>query len=381
MAPASTLNAPPKRTAFGDVSNTARARVVEPAGKAGTRETVKPRGKTTTASVSAQDARFEDKENRKGFAKENKSKSTASSRGVSSGPKSQPSGSRLVATATSRTNSNYAHTGTSFAQPSSRNGAPKKTTAIYSDRKEEQANSGTGAVSPVDDLAIPVVKPVKSPRHYKSQPLLRTEQRSMGHQETKFTDQPENDVDVEDEGDIDDNATEAAYEDAVEQLPQGAECSIRDNLAEMEQANRNVTRQDEHDTAEGSKAVPDLPGASELEEYWDEEEEQELYDEQGDTTAHSYLSHGDNATMFPRTILAPQVTSFVREELEKAKAYVAEHQTEEEIEEEAWDVSMVAEYGDEIFEYMRDLEVCSPSCLSFPSPFLPPLLWLSMSSP
>ena len=40
------------------------------------------------------------------------------------------------------------------------------------------------------------------------------------------------------------------------------------------------------------------------------------------------------------------------------------HQTEEELEEEAWDVSMVAEYGDEIFAYMRELEVISFFSLS-----------------
>ncbi|KAH6641119.1 cyclin-like protein [Chaetomium tenue] len=39
-----------------------------------------------------------------------------------------------------------------------------------------------------------------------------------------------------------------------------------------------------------------------------------------------------------------------------AKAYVTAHQIEEESKEEEWDVRMVAEYGDEIFAYMRDLE-------------------------
>jgi hypothetical protein len=52
-----------------------------------------------------------------------------------------------------------------------------------------------------------------------------------------------------------------------------------------------------------------------------------------------------------------------------AKEHVLQHQTEEEIEEEAWDVSMVAEYGDEIFAYMRELEVCL-SCLDFRDAFV-----------
>ena len=44
-------------------------------------------------------------------------------------------------------------------------------------------------------------------------------------------------------------------------------------------------------------------------------------------------------------------------ELEEAKLEVQRTRTFEEIEEETWDVSMVAEYGDEIFDYMRELEV------------------------
>ncbi|KAL2160623.1 hypothetical protein VTH06DRAFT_1311 [Thermothelomyces fergusii] len=355
MAPTGALNAPPKRTAFGDVSNTARARMVDPAGKAGTRETVKARGKTIAASAGPRDARLEDKENRKGGAKENRSKPAASSKGVNHGTKSHENGPRQTANPTSRANANYAHTGTSFAQPPLRNGASKKTTAVYSDRKEGQVNAGAKAVCPVDDLAIPVAKPARSPRQYKSQPSLRIEQHNMGRQEAKLTVRPEK-VDDEDEGEIDDDATEAAYEDAVEQMSQGAECAIRDTLAEMEQAHYEGLRQNENHAAEQSKAAPELPGAPELEEYWDEEEEQELYDEQGFTTAHSYRSHGDNTTSGPTTLLAPHVTASVREELEMARAYVAEHQTEEEIEEEAWDVSMVAEYGDEIFAYMRQLE-------------------------
>jgi hypothetical protein len=108
---------------------------------------------------------------------------------------------------------------------------------------------------------------------------------------------------------------------------------------------------------------------SEPEEYWEEEEEEELYDEQGYTTAHSYRSRGDNTTGGATTVLFPKVTNKVKKELALAKDIVESSRTAEEIEDEQWDTSMVAEYGDEIFHYMRELEVCpflfGPSLVSF----------------
>jgi hypothetical protein len=98
---------------------------------------------------------------------------------------------------------------------------------------------------------------------------------------------------------------------------------------------------------------------SEADEYWDEDDDDEdEYDDQdqGYTTAHSTRSRDmtlGNAT----TILAPRVSSRVQRELEEARIEVEQTITPEEIDEECWDVSMVAEYGEEIFEYLRELEV------------------------
>ncbi|KAK2603697.1 B-type cyclin [Conoideocrella luteorostrata] len=100
---------------------------------------------------------------------------------------------------------------------------------------------------------------------------------------------------------------------------------------------------------------------SEPEEYWEEEEEEEEeedYDDQDQayTTAHSFRSQ-NLTTGGVTTILAPRVTSKVQRELEEAKLEVQQTRSMDDIEEEMWDVSMVAEYGEEIFEYMRELEV------------------------
>jgi G2/mitotic-specific cyclin 3/4 len=91
-----------------------------------------------------------------------------------------------------------------------------------------------------------------------------------------------------------------------------------------------------------------------VEQFYDIDEE-EYYGEDGYTTARSFGLRGES-TGGVTTVLAPKETEKVRGELEAAKAFVEATRAPEDIEDEAWDTSMVAEYGDEIFSYMRDLE-------------------------
>jgi hypothetical protein len=92
------------------------------------------------------------------------------------------------------------------------------------------------------------------------------------------------------------------------------------------------------------------------EEYWDEDEDEEYYDADGYTTARSLRSRGDNTTGGVTLVLAPRVTAKTQRELEAARIFVEANRSAEDIEDEQWDTSMVAEYGDEIFEYMHSLE-------------------------
>jgi hypothetical protein len=92
------------------------------------------------------------------------------------------------------------------------------------------------------------------------------------------------------------------------------------------------------------------------EEYWDEEEDEEYYDADGYTTARSLRSRGDNTTGGVTLVLAPRVTAKTQRELEAARIFVEANRSAEDVEDEQWDTSMVAEYGDEIFEYMHALE-------------------------
>lgn len=94
---------------------------------------------------------------------------------------------------------------------------------------------------------------------------------------------------------------------------------------------------------------------SESDEHWYDEDEYCDDDDQGYTTGHSFRSR--DMTGGVTTLLQPKVTSRVHQELEEAKAEVIATRSPSDIEDEAWDVSMVAEYGDEIFDYLREMEV------------------------
>lgn len=101
---------------------------------------------------------------------------------------------------------------------------------------------------------------------------------------------------------------------------------------------------------------PTLAPVSEPEECWDDEGE-ENYDEEGYATARSFKSRGENTTGGATTVLIPKVNQKTRKEIAAAKVLIEGSKTTEELEDEAWDTTMVAEYGEEIFQYMKDLEV------------------------
>ncbi|KAK4219467.1 cyclin-like protein [Rhypophila decipiens] len=333
----STLNAPPKRSAFGDLSNTARPL----AGEGGVKEIPKPRVKSAIAVVNARDARvLEEKENPSRAVPNNSSKylSSAPISNASSYQASKPV-PRVGGLSTVK------------------QGLVKKPTAIYSDNKFKGTAVRSQPGVSVDDNASLADKEVKVPRHYKSQPQLKTTQPALRRTQSRYLTKSEKLAEIDDEEDVDDNATEAPYEDAVEQFSNDYEPSVEDQIF--------VKNEEFHDTdLELETRYTELAhtklynGAmSEPEEYWDEDdEEQDLYDDQGYTTAHSYRSHGDNTTGGVTCLLAPKVTSVVLQELEAARLYVLANVTEEEEQEEQWDTSLVAEYGEEIFVYMRQLE-------------------------
>lgn len=89
----------------------------------------------------------------------------------------------------------------------------------------------------------------------------------------------------------------------------------------------------------------DYPAGSEVE--YSEDEETRVYRFRGETTTGSTT-----------TMVYPRATAAMEREILQAQSIVEANQTEEEIEEDFYDPSMVAEYSTEIFEYLREKEVC-----------------------
>ncbi|KAJ5690586.1 G2/mitotic-specific cyclin-4 [Penicillium macrosclerotiorum] len=87
------------------------------------------------------------------------------------------------------------------------------------------------------------------------------------------------------------------------------------------------------------------PAVSECEEWEDEE------------SARGYPSRTDNTTGGTTTVIYPKTTAVTKRELQQAKTIVEASQTEEEIMEDFYDASMVAEYSNEIFLHLRTKEI------------------------
>ncbi|KAF2122904.1 cyclin-like protein [Lophiotrema nucula] len=113
-----------------------------------------------------------------------------------------------------------------------------------------------------------------------------------------------------------------------------------------------VLEQGRNDELAKAQALSEL----EADEYAYSDEEEEYFDADGYTTARSLRSRGDNTTGGVTIVLAPRVTSKSQRELDAAKQWVEQNKSPEDIEDEQWDTSMVAEYGEEIFTYMLSLE-------------------------
>lgn len=108
--------------------------------------------------------------------------------------------------------------------------------------------------------------------------------------------------------------------------------------------------------------VTNLQPVKELEERSLREQYDDQYCEDGYTTSRSLRSRGDLTGGATTVVLAPKMSTKVEWEIAAARRFMMVSKTTEEIEEdESWDTSMVAEYGEEIFNYMHKLEVCGLS--------------------
>lgn len=88
-------------------------------------------------------------------------------------------------------------------------------------------------------------------------------------------------------------------------------------------------------------------------------ETEEWEDAEEDTHAGpTILSRSDNTTGGTTTVIYPKVSAITKREIIKAKKMVESSRTEEDIIEDFFDSSMVAEYSTEIFNHLYNKEVC-----------------------
>ncbi|CAG8977815.1 hypothetical protein HYALB_00008981 [Hymenoscyphus albidus] len=329
MAPAGGLKAAAKRTAFGDVSNTTKSLIVH------------------------DDSVIYGRSNKSDFVKplSHAEKPAALLRPAQRPLNSAPSKTHLPATSASLSTTVATKVPLGDSQsimPAPKRTLSKKGTNIYKDNAQD-ALLNAPIAPPAAVRAPAAVNQVLEPRQHKSQPQLKQEQPVLRRTQSKYLDNAASSVAPL-------VPTHPIYEDAIEEQEVITEEAYDTYLTMAELQEENVKLQEAAQSNADDVKRPSS-GPIEPEEYWEEDEEEEIYDEQGYTTAHSYRSRGDNTTGGATTVLFPKITNKTKKELEAAAILVESTRTQEDIEDEAWDTSMVAAYGDEIFAYMRELEM------------------------
>lgn len=314
---------PAKRTAFGDLSNTSSYP------NAAHSVSVNGLGKPNVSATLTSSKMIPYKDDNK----ENTAKSGAH-KDAFLRPAQRPSNNQKLLTS----QSNFASQADYRIQPANKQNGTRKATLVYIDEQQQHQQQ----------------KPQTLSRQYRSQPQLKlTEPPQLRRSQSKHVIQSVNSTDMGE-------ACDASHDTTMEEPSKEKQAALPMWMA-VPGPNGPPTNA-EMDPLQPTSVNGLLPSLSsgpylpEHEEYWDEDDDEE-FDDQGYTTANSCRSYGDNTTIGATALIAPKKTSKVQKELERARLFVETNRPREDIEEEDWDVSMVAEYGEEIFEYMRELEV------------------------
>ncbi|KAI1075866.1 cyclin-like protein [Whalleya microplaca] len=162
-----------------------------------------------------------------------------------------------------------------------------------------------------------------------------------------------------------DDITETPYLDAVEEVQKENQYPVQALVEEPSMPAPSLAEPTTASTSNGKAVVKvanqlshhtsSVPAddQAELSDY----EDDDYYDDQGYTTAHSYRSRGDNTTGGVTTVMVPpKLSKKGAAELEVARGIVESKRAIDDSQDDEWDISMVAEYGEEIFQYMKEME-------------------------
>jgi hypothetical protein len=240
--------------------------------------------------------------------------------------------------------------------------ANKKTSRNSGQEAYVKKDTNVSAKAPA--LASTQYAPALQPRHHKSQPQLKPQQQqsSLRRTQSKQLEKivPKSDVDMAAMPQEPDYPyDQASYlESMYLPIESGVDLDSLEKEEFPELAAKLPEISEEEPAVPASYEEMPNPAMSEAEECWEELDDEDFDDQdQAYTTAHSVRSRDMTAGGATEIVPLPRVTARVQRELEDARDEVERTRTQDEVEEELWDVSMVAEYGDEIFEYMRELEV------------------------
>lgn len=225
----------------------------------------------------------------------------------------------------------------------------KKANFVYRDVEAPQQSRTTevyqfsGVTEPASSLQVPQV-----PRHHKSQPALRTNDNYTIHN-------PHNPLSC---------GTQCCHKDEADELTCGDDDDDDDG-------------NDSESTHRSSQDIPAYTASKVI--YRSAPNVRDMrhaYLYERDLIEQVSVTHPDenwctepvappvgwemNAQIIHKQVKSvgvPRFTPHIMAELQAAAVITRNTISQEEVDEETWDVSMVAEYGDEIFEYMKELEV------------------------
>lgn len=215
----------------------------------------------------------------------------------------------------------------------------------------------------------------RKPRHHQSQPALKSAQQKQQKIDSLLDAEIKNLANWEpltaEKGTSEDEIAESLYLDAVEELSPEQFPNLQPGSSESALSVREPEQPYHPSDQDLDYQELCVVSAADLLDH-SEHEDEDFYDpEQGYTTVHSYLSGVDTRlpdvadltevepepSMTVTVMDVPRFSEQALDEIEAAREHVEKHRLPEEVEDELWDISMVAEYGDEIFEYMREMEV------------------------
>lgn len=249
--------------------------------------------------------------------------------------------------------------------------AKKKSTAVFKDNMSKRADEFKAITEPLAPLVQPQLhhnlptatssQPATVPEHSLAKERLNVGEGSSENLQLEEAAPFRSDgIYIDGNGDVQHYVFREDGEDAkgeveapLEEMMIPSQTAPVELTKELDESLDSQNEQDHVDVSVNPRPVP----VSEPEEYWEEEDVN--YEEEGYVTARSFKSRGDNTTNGVTTVVFPKVNQKIKNELAAAKDLIEKTRTAEEIDDETWDTSMVAEYGEEIFGYMRDLEVRS----------------------